>query len=84
MLFHYSSLIHARENLFKLNGIIVPESADGEPLIENDHPRKSDTFGLSFFLLFPPSSPSSFPTTQFFFFPFIFRVLVYVLLQESV
>jgi hypothetical protein len=75
MLFHYSSLIHARENLFKLNGIIVPESADGEPLIENDHPRKSDTFGLSFFLLFPPSSPSSFPTTQFFFSPLSFVFL---------
>jgi hypothetical protein len=84
MLFHYSSLIHARENLFKLNGIIVPESADGEPLIENDHPRKSDTFGLSFFLLFPPLITLLVPNNPVFFFPFIFRVLVYVLLQESV
>lgn len=84
MLFHYSSLIHARENLFKLNGIIVPESADGEPLIENDHPRKSDNFGFSFFLLFSPLITLLAPNNPVYFFLFIFRVLVYVLLQESV
>ncbi|KAG6758880.1 hypothetical protein POTOM_035342 [Populus tomentosa] len=80
-------LIHARENLFKLNGIIVPESADEEPLIEDDHSRKSDNFGFSFFLLSPSHHPPRSQLPSFFFLVFfclfIFRALVYVLLQES-